>query len=77
VFWTWFFDGKCVVDCGDFVVNAWSYFGVEKYATDSGFIFLDSRFGNGWVWAYSAGAEFVPVEVDVGEEEMAYIVLPP
>jgi hypothetical protein len=21
VFWTWFFDGKCVVDWGDFVVN--------------------------------------------------------
>ena len=34
------------LDCGDFVVNGWSYFGVEKYATDSGFIFWESHFGN-------------------------------
>jgi hypothetical protein len=45
--WTWFFDGKCAVDRGGFVVNGWSYFGVEKYATGSVFIFWDSRFGNG------------------------------
>ena len=34
-------------DCGDFVVNGWSYFGVEKYATDSGFIFWGFPF---WEW---------------------------
>ena len=34
-------------DCGDFVVDGWSYFGVEKYATDSGFIFWGFPF---WEW---------------------------
>jgi hypothetical protein len=34
-------------DCGDFVVNGWSYFGVEKSATDSGFIFWGFPF---WEW---------------------------
>ena len=54
----WFFDGEFVVDCGDFVVNGWSYFGVEKYATDSGFIFGDSRFGNGFLPAVGSEGGF-------------------
>ena len=27
-------------DCSDFLVNGWSHFGVEKYATDSEFFWI-------------------------------------
>jgi len=40
-------------DCGDFVVNGWSYFWVEKHATDSGFIFWGFPF---WEWVLDGGA---------------------
>jgi hypothetical protein len=47
-------------DCSDFVVNGWSYFGVEKYARDSGFIFWVFPF---WEWVL-AGGRFTAVEVE-------------
>jgi hypothetical protein len=55
---TWFLMVNLWWDCGDLVVNGWSYFGVEKYATDSEFIFLDSHFGNGFLAAVSSEGGF-------------------
>ena len=34
-------------NCGDFVVNGWSYFGVENTSRILDLFFGDSRFGNG------------------------------
>jgi len=43
---TWCFGGEFVVLCVVNVVLKQHVFELEKYATDSGFIFEHSRFGN-------------------------------
>jgi hypothetical protein len=43
---TWCFGGEFVVLCVVNVVLSRHFFGLEKYATDSGFILRVSRFGN-------------------------------
>jgi len=47
-------------NCGDFVVNGWSYFGVENTSRILYLFFGDSRF---WEWVL-AGGRFTAEEVE-------------
>ena len=49
------------------LVTLRSLFGPKKHATDSGFIFLDSRFGNGFLSAVGSEGGF-----GLGREKQVY-----